>query len=96
MITAEHNIFNQDDGQIEHNVTRIVRHPQYNVNSLSNDFAILEVYPEIDFRNSMAKPVCLPNQDVEGQFSSETTMFTVSGWGLRKDQWSKHKMLHLH
>lgn len=92
MITAEHNIFDETDGQKEHDVIKVVVHQNYNSSTLRYDYAILKVYPEIEFSDK-AIPICLPEKTVEESFDSQTTQFTVSGWGLREGQHGKKNKL---
>ena len=85
MITAEHDIFDTTDNENVHTVEKMTLHPKWDANTLIYDYAILEVKPEIDLTDR-ARPVCLPENDVEDNFVNQETMFTVSGWGLRKGQ----------
>ena len=64
------------DRGINHNITRIIIHPDYRPNGFSHDLALLVIFPPIDIHH-------LPNQKIEIHEGPvpKNTLGTVSGWG---------------
>ncbi|ETN60642.1 trypsin [Anopheles darlingi] len=58
-------------------VARIINHPKYNANTITYDFALLQLEQEVVFGDN-AQPVDLPEQDDPVE---DTTLCKVSGWG---------------
>lgn len=78
---GEHNIYDTRESKvINHNVERIINHPNFNRISLNNDIALLKLTNKIDFKvHPHIRPICLPaygsNKDYSGYIA------TVTGWG---------------
>jgi len=65
--------------EVEHRVTTVYSHPDYNVPSyVNNDIAVLELEKPIQF-NKYVQPVCLPQND-----PPVGTKCFVTGWGKTK------------
>ncbi|XP_077558596.1 trypsin-1-like [Haemaphysalis longicornis] len=81
---GEQDITKKDDTDEVVYVKKITKHPQWNSETLENDYALLELRTPLDFegRHKHLMPVCLPepNQGFEEQNC------TISGWGLTKDR----------
>ncbi|XP_018011417.1 transmembrane protease serine 9 [Hyalella azteca] len=72
------NIFTPSSTSVTRAVRQIVKHPQYNANTLVNDIALLRIDP-IDWAASPTiRPVCLP-ADLGEDFVDATA--TIVGWG---------------
>merc|ERR1712198_645751 len=68
---AEHDI-TKADGEIKAQVCSTINHPNYNGNTLENDFAILRLCNPVTF-TKMLSPACLP---------SSSTLIGVVSWGI--------------
>ncbi|XP_068089840.1 transmembrane protease serine 9 isoform X2 [Hyperolius riggenbachi] len=68
------------EGRVE-KIFRIHKHPFYNVYTLDNDVALLELPSSLSFTN-LIKPICLP--DISHIFSEGTKCF-ITGWGSTKE-----------
>lgn len=81
---GEQDITKKDGTDDAVQVRKITKHPQWDRNTLDNDYALLELKTPLDFegKHKHLMPVCLPekDQDFEGQNC------TISGWGLTKDR----------
>ncbi|XP_040273762.1 transmembrane protease serine 9 [Bufo bufo] len=68
------------EGRVE-KIFRIHKHPFYNVYTLDNDVALLELPSPLAFTN-LIKPICLP--DTSHSFVEGTKCF-ITGWGSTKE-----------
>ncbi|XP_069072423.1 transmembrane protease serine 9 [Pleurodeles waltl] len=68
------------EGRVE-KIYRIHKHPFYNVYTLDNDVALLELPMALGF-NNVIKPICLP--DATHVFREGTKCF-ITGWGSTKE-----------
>ncbi|XP_072261307.1 transmembrane protease serine 9 [Pyxicephalus adspersus] len=68
------------EGRVE-KIFRIHKHPFYNVYTLDNDVALLELPSPLSFTN-LIKPICLP--DTSHSFLEGTKCF-ITGWGSTKE-----------
>lgn len=63
-------------------VRRVIKHPQYNSSTMSHDFALVELYEEIDFKNSVMRPVQLATPEFADEGHQDPgTDATVYGFG---------------
>merc|ERR1719379_1856807 len=75
VLVGEHRI--DDNSFTRVSVSKITDHPDYNDNTLDNDYSILTLAQPVKFSTTVA-PACLP-ADNSKDFAGE--MATVSGWG---------------
>ncbi|MEE6487204.1 hypothetical protein FKM82_014831 [Ascaphus truei] len=68
------------EGRVE-KIFRIHKHPFYNVYTLDNDVALLEMPSPLTYTN-LIKPICLP--DTSHSFTEGTRCF-ITGWGSTKE-----------
>ncbi|XP_055344099.1 transmembrane protease serine 9-like [Paramacrobiotus metropolitanus] len=68
-------------------VARAIMHPNYNINNLNNDVALIKLTAPIpNFPNPMVSPICLPSQPI-GTFKAQSSSTKgrpyayVAGWG---------------
>ena len=94
IIVGEHKTSGSGSGSdgTRHEICRAVQHPQYNGNSLTNDFAIVHLREAVQI-GTRAAPACLPGSNLGGNFLSGKTM-TVSGWGTLSAGGSQPNVLH--
>jgi len=85
---AEHDI-TKADGEIKAQVCSTINHPNYNGNTLENDFAILRLCNPVSF-TKMLSPACLPSSS-SNNYDSVTA--TVSGWGTLSQGGSQPSVL---
>jgi len=78
VLLGEHSL-STNDGQQYVSVCGIKNHPNYNSNTVDNDFAVLILCNKVQFRKEVST-VCLPNNAGQGT-SYEGVTATVSGWG---------------
>ena len=57
MLLGEHNIGDEEYNRVD--VAEILDHPDYNSDTLDNDFAILRLANPVNFTNEVS-PACLP------------------------------------
>ena len=75
VLVGEHRI---DDGIFTRlSLSKITDHPDYNSNTLDNDFSILTLSAPVDFTDEVS-PACLPSDTNQLYGGSKAT---VSGWG---------------
>merc|ERR1719516_866087 len=75
VLVGEHRI--DDNSFTRVSLSKITDHPDYNSNTLDNDYSILTLSSPVEFSTTVA-PACLP-ADNSKDFAGE--MATVSGWG---------------
>ena len=83
VLVGEHDLIDNMDNAVTHNVATITNHPTYNQSAqFDNDFSILTLTEPIVLcgAGSHARAVCLPNPS-DPEFIPGDTTFTVSGWG---------------
>ena len=78
VMVGEHTLSDPFDGT-PHEVCRQVKHPEFNLKTYSNDFAILHLRNDVPL-GPRAIPACLPPSSFGKDFLSGKAM-TVSGWG---------------
>ena len=83
VIAGEHNI--DDDEFVRLPLSKIVTHPDWNRETLTNDFAILTLAEPLSF-SAEVSPVCLP-WDTTKHYSGEAA--TTTGWGLTSSEGMK-------
>ena len=73
-------------------VRRVIRHPDYNRNTLDYDYAIVELSDSIPLTgdDSKARAACLPSADADVSGAD----FTVSGWGTLQAGGESPGVLH--
>jgi len=72
---GEHDL-SKADGEQKIRASSFTRHPQYNGNTVDNDFAIIQLSRDVTFSNTIM-PVCLPNSNT----NYDSRVSTVTGWG---------------
>ena len=78
-----------------HEVARVIPHPQYDDNTLNNDFMLVELVEPIDLTGtSKARAACLPTQSDIALYTAAGTNFVVSGWGALEQGGSSPNVLH--
>jgi len=60
-------------------ITQIINHPNYNVNTLENDVAVIKVSGSFTCSKDKIYPACLPNSERYTYIDWQDTI--VSGWG---------------
>lgn len=82
-LLQEHVLGNDTDGANpeEYNVTRMIKHENYNSRTFENDIAIVEFDKEVTFKTGI-QPACLPSITpglLNDSFVSEGVI--IAGWG---------------
>ena len=67
---------------IQHNVTRIIFHPNRPGHKFDYDLVLLTIFPPIDLFHSPNRPIPLFHGDIP-----PNTMGTTSGWGCNSVKW---------
>ena len=75
VILGEHNIADSDFNRVD--VAEIINHPDYNSQTIDNDYAILRLKNPVNFTNEVS-PACLP-ADLSATYAG--VLATVTGWG---------------
>jgi len=88
VLLGEHNI--ADDKSIRVDVAEIIIHPNYNSETIDNDFAILRLAKPVAFNKEM-RPACLP-ADPSATYAE--VIATVTGWGALSTEGSSPNVLH--
>jgi len=83
VLLGEHILGNDTDGvnPEEYNVTKMIKHENYNSRTFENDIAIVEFAEEVTFKKGI-QPACLPSKTpalLNDSFVSEGV--TIAGWG---------------
>ena len=73
---ADHHNGDDDEHDFIADVSVITNHPNYNSNTVDNDFAILTLSEELTFTDKVS-PACMP--DVSRNYYNVDAV--VSGWG---------------
>jgi trypsin len=80
----------RDAGGVEVRVKRVIKHPQYNSRTLSNDFALVELAEKIDFDATGLAPVALATPEFAAQGHQDPGVdSTVYGFG-NLGQWQNN------
>jgi secreted trypsin-like serine protease len=75
-------ILNLKDQGVKLRIKRVVKHPQYNRTTMSNDFCLVELVDKIDFKKTGLKPVKLATPQFENDGHTKPGMdATVYGFG---------------
>lgn len=75
-------ILNLKEQGISVKVKRVIKHPEYNDKTFSNDFALVELEKELDFKNTNVQPVRLASPVFESHGQMDPGMdATVYGFG---------------
>jgi len=75
VLLGEHNIADGKSNRVD--VAEIINHPNYDSQTLDNDFSILRLSNPVTFTNEVS-PACLP-ADMSNTYAGVTA--TVTGWG---------------
>ena len=75
VLLGEHNIADDEFNSVD--VAEIINHPDYNNETVDNDFAILRLANPVNFTKEV-RPACLP-ADLNATYAGVTA--TVTGWG---------------
>ncbi|KAJ7320590.1 hypothetical protein JRQ81_020101 [Phrynocephalus forsythii] len=73
-----------------HRVAKVIRHPDYDSTSKSNDVALMKLQTPLYF-NEFIGPVCLPNY---GMMFQPEQMCWISGWGALYQRGNTSKVLN--
>merc|ERR1711962_1870796 len=97
VLAQEHQVAgngNGADGK-RHNVARVIPHPDYDDNTVNNDFMLVELAEPIDLTGtSKARAACLPCASDIASYTAAGTNFVVSGWGALTQGGSSPSVLH--
>ena len=63
-VTNEWDINLSTGSEVEHYPAQIIRHPDYNATTFSNDFCLLRYTEDLVDQNGVVAPACLPTQDI--------------------------------
>jgi len=75
-----HNLNSNTEGAVNHDIERIVNHPQYSTRPSTNqDFCLLKTKTPINFNNRNVAPACLPQAN--SALEATGTECFISGWG---------------
>merc|ERR1712088_431569 len=78
MLLGEHDYWDSDE-PVRMDISEIIMHPDYNSNTVDQDFALLRMANPIDWAaNPNTRPACLPEYTA-GDY--DQWMSTVTGWG---------------
>merc|ERR1711974_516832 len=78
VLLGEHDYWDDNDGQVRMAITEIINHPNYDSNTVDNDFALLRMADRINWAaNPNIRPACLPEYTA-GDY--DQWMSTVTGW----------------
>merc|ERR1739838_843577 len=75
VLVGEYNIGDEEYNRVE--VAEFIDHPDYNSDSLDNDYAIIRLANPVTFTNEVS-PACLP-ADESATYAG--VVATVTGWG---------------
>ena len=76
VLVGEHDLTRKDMEQ-KIGISSFIRHPQYNVKNLDNDFAIIQLSKEVVFSN-ITRPICLAKKIT----NYDNRVSIAAGWGL--------------
>jgi trypsin len=78
VLLGEHNIGDEEYTRVD--IAEVLDHPDYNSDTLDNDYAILRLANNVSFTNKVS-PACLP-AEVSATYAG--VLATVTGWGTMK------------
>ncbi|XP_042905300.1 chymotrypsinogen B isoform X2 [Parasteatoda tepidariorum] len=78
--SGEHNLLNLENTEQESPVSRVFLHPEYNMNTVSNDIALLKLRRPFRF-NNYTQAACLPEGDEKLEADIKAI---ILGWGKKK------------
>jgi secreted trypsin-like serine protease len=78
LFASNYNLGTNDDGQVTLQVAQIVRHPNYNANSMTNDLALMRLSSAVTFNNHI-QAVCMPTNCDDHKVAGKNVI--VTGWG---------------
>ena len=78
VLLGEHNIGDEEYTRVD--IAEVLDHPDYNSDTLDNDYAILRLANNVSFTNKVS-PACLP-ADASATYAG--VLATVTGWGTMK------------
>ena len=87
---GSYNLYEEDPGQVDIAVSRVVTHDDYDAWTITNDICLLHLEEEADLSNPNIGTIPLPPAD---QDIPEGTMCTVSGWGTTSEGGSLARVL---
>jgi len=97
VLAQEHQVAgsgNSADGT-RHEVARVIPHPDYDDNTVNNDFMLVELVEPIDLTGtSKARAACLPTESDIESYTAAGSNFVVSGWGALEQGGSSPNVLH--
>lgn len=80
--TVKGGVINLKEEGVSVKVKQVIKHPEYNESTFSNDFALVELEKEIDFKNTNIRPVRLASRIFETHGGFDPGMdATVYGFG---------------
>jgi trypsin len=83
----------RDAGGVEVKVKRVIKHPEYNSRTFSNDFALVELEESIDFQATGLSPVALATPEFASEGNQDpgvdTTVYGFGNIGQGQSNWSK-------
>ena len=65
-----------------HKITGIFFHPDLNMTSSRSDIALVIIYPPVDFKNSLSRPIPLAAES-----EPPGSIVTMTGWGSTRELW---------
>ena len=77
VLLGEHNIGDEEYTRVD--IAEVLDHPDYNSDTLDNDYAILRLANNVSFTNKVS-PACLP-AEVSATYAG--VLATVTGWSPR-------------
>lgn len=80
---GEHDLSQNEGSEQTLSIRRIITHPSYDDNTVSHDFALLELDTEATL-NDEARTICLPSASMD--MREDGKVFMVAGWGTLKSQ----------
>merc|ERR1711973_86896 len=97
VLAQEHQVAGNGNGAdgTRHNVARVIPHPDYNDDTVNNDFMLVELAEPINLTGtSKARAACLPTVSDIASYTAPGTNFVVSGWGHLTQGGSSPNVLH--
>jgi len=90
MLLGEHDYWDSDE-PVRMDISEIIMHPEYNSQTVDQDFALLRMANKIDWAaNPNIRPACLPEY---GSGDYDQWMSTVTGWGTTSSGGSTSNVL---
>merc|ERR1712126_739144 len=94
VLLAEHDYWDSDE-PVRMDISEIIMHPDYNSQTVDQDFALLRMANRIDWAaNPNIRPACLPEYTAGGTPPTyDQWMSTVTGWGTTSSGGSTSNVL---